>query len=105
MSLEFKQKLQLDWDLSQNRGASVLQNLVSHKCTLSHTKLIKFTYIGLISYHTRFIYTVPTEPRDLTVQYLNSLSLEITWNHPLCGYGARTNYTVSIIIFTLHTLR
>ena len=38
---------------------------------------------------------VPTEPRRLTVMYLNSTSLEVTWEHPLCDYGIRRGYTVS----------
>ena len=36
---------------------------------------------------------VPTAPRDLTVEYLSSTSLEVTWTHPQCDYGIRTGYT------------
>ena len=39
---------------------------------------------------------VPTEPRDLTVTYLNSTALEVTWQNPLCDYGVRRGYTVSL---------
>ena len=38
---------------------------------------------------------VPTEPRELTIMYLNSTALEVTWQHPLCDYGIRRGYTVS----------
>ena len=41
------------------------------------------------------LYLVPTEPRGLTVMHLNSTSLEVTWEHPLCDYGIRRGYTVS----------
>jgi len=40
-------------------------------------------------------HAVPTTPRELTVLYLNSTALEITWEHPLCDYGVRRGYTVS----------
>ena len=41
------------------------------------------------------LFVVPTEPRGLTVMYLNSTALEVTWEPPLCDYGTRQGYTVS----------
>jgi len=38
---------------------------------------------------------VPTEPRELTVTYLNSTALEVTWQNPRCDYGIRRGYTVT----------
>ena len=40
------------------------------------------------------------EPRELTVMYLNSTALELTWQHPLCDYGIRRGYTVSLQTLT-----
>ena len=67
-----------------------------------HLKLVKslktFIYNGLaISFIiTSFVtYTVPTMPQDLLVQYISSTALKVTWNHPLCDYGIRTQYNVS----------
>ena len=43
---------------------------------------------------------VPTEPHGLTVTYLNSTALEVTWEPPLCDYGIRQGYIVSLQTLT-----
>ena len=43
-------------------------------------------------------FTAPTEPRNLTVMYINSTALYITWQPPLCHYGIITGYTVRTAI-------
>lgn len=49
--------------------------------------------VSLCSLHTE-----PSEPLSLTVEYITSTSLNVTWQRPLCEYGVITNYTVSNIV-------
>ena len=51
--------------------------------------------MNLNSTYSHAPHLVPTEPRELTISYLNSTALEVTWQNPLCGYGVRRGYTVS----------
>ena len=56
--------------------------------------------LAILDMHSLLLYplnhAVPTEPRELTVMYLNSTELEITWQNPLCDYGVRRGYNVSL---------
>ena len=45
--------------------------------------------------------TVPSMPENLLVEYNGSMSLVVTWDPPLCGYGIRTSYIVSWKISTI----
>ena len=56
---------------------------------------ISLCIANCICYGHFSIRVVPTEPRDLTVMFINSTALDITWEEPLCDYGIRTKYTVS----------
>ena len=91
MSSGFKLKLQLVLDHSQ-----LLDNLQHLKMVLLYLQVHGFLSLSLL-YHASLphLFVVATEPRGLTVIYLNSTALEVTWEPPLCDYGIRRGYIVS----------